>query len=103
MMRPAVSRDGSKLSESEGWGVSLKTEMAACRTHGGGANGPELQKEDDQEYRGHEQQRLGRVGSRREGRAGILAAFHMLRCDIMLDPVSDDAKLRDQQQQGREA
>jgi hypothetical protein len=103
MMRPAISPDGSKLSESEGRGVGLKAEATGRRTQNDRANGPELQEENNEQYRRHEQQRLGPVGSRREGRTGILAAFHMLGRDIMLDPVGNDAELRNQQQQRREA
>jgi hypothetical protein len=103
MMRPAVSRDGSKLSESDGWSVCLEPEATGRRTQNDRPGHPELQEEDDQEYRRHEQDRFGRGRRRREGVAGVLAAFHMLGCDIMLDPVSNDPKLRNQQQQRRQA
>ena len=103
MMRPAVSRDGSKLSESDGWRVCLETEATGRRTQNDRPGHPELQEEDDEEYRRHEQDRLCRVRRRREGDAGILAAFHMLRRDIVLDPVRNEAKLGNQQQQRRQA
>ena len=99
----AISRDGSKLSESDGWCVRAETEAASGGPHGDGPDGPELQEEDDQEYRRYEQNRLSRRRPGREGIAGILAAFHMLRRDIMLDAVGDDPKLGNQQQQRREA
>ena len=103
MMGPAVSRDRSKLSESDGWGVRLEPETTGRRTQNDRPGHAELQEENDQEYRRYEQQRLGRVRRRREGGTGILAALHMIRRDIMLDPVGNDPKLGDQQQQRREA
>ncbi len=103
MIRPAISCDGSKLSESGGRGVRLKTKAAGGRAQNDRPGHAELQEENDQEYRRYEQQRFGRIRRRREGGAGILATFHMVGRDIMFDPVGDDAKLGKQQQQRREA
>jgi hypothetical protein len=81
--------------------VRSKTEAVARGMDGRLINRPKANEKHDEKY-GSDDHRQGSGARRRgKGRAGILAALHMVRRQIMFDLMRDQAQLGDQQK-GRE-